>query len=370
MMKTDFLIVGAGISGLTIAERIATRLNARVLVLEKRNHLGGNCYDYVNSDGILVPKYGPHYFHTNNERVWKYVSQFTQWRPFELKVLSYVDGMYVPVPVNITTVNQLLKTTIRNKAQMEKWLTQNRKKMAHPRNSEEVSWSRVGSYLYEKLFKNYTYKQWDTWPKDLDPSIMARIPVRTNFDNRYFTDTHQAMPQHGYAQLFANMVTHPNITVQLNTDFFKVKKDITYKYLFFTGPIDQFFGQKLDKLQYRSLRFEHETLDREYFQAGAQINYPNEYDFTRISEPKYSTGQKAPITTIIREYPTWDGEPYYPVLNKQNLGIYQKYQVEAFKLEEKKTYLVGRLANYKYFNMDQAFENALALFDRFKKSFC
>ncbi len=365
-MSYDIIIVGAGISGATLAERYATQENKKVLVLEKRDHIGGNCYDYYNEAGILVSKYGAHIFHTNYEEVWQYVSNFTQWYPYKHKVLSYVDGKLVPVPVNITTVNALLGTNIKTETQMKAWLKKNTIPNDNPKHSEHVALSRVGRHLYEKMFKNYTQKQWDIHPRKLKPSVIGRIPVRTNFEDRYFTDTHQAIPKKGYTEIFKKMLDHPNITVKLNTDYFTLKDKLPkYEKLFFTGPVDQFFSYKYKKkLQYRSLRFEFETYDKEFYQTNAVINYPNDHSYTRIIEYKHFTGQKHPKTTISKEYPTWEGEPYYPVLSKENLELYSHYQKEAEKAEKENIYFVGRLANYKYFNMDEAFKNALDLFNK------
>jgi len=365
-MKYDIVIVGAGISGATLAERFANKLNKKVLVLEKREHIGGNCYDHIDEAGILVSKYAAHIFHTSYEDVWQYVNKFSRWHPYFHKVLSKVDGKLVPIPVNITTVNTLFNLSLKNEEEMKSWLAGQVVKIDHPKNGEESALSRVGPILYEKMFKNYTTKQWDTDPKNLDKSILDRIPVRFDFNDQYFSDPHQAMPTDGYTKIFENMLNNPNITVMLNTDYFSVQKDIEdYDQLFFTGPIDQFFGYKLGKkLQYRSLRFEFETLDKEYFQSNSVINYPNDNDFTRIVEFKYLTGQKHAKTTIVREYPTWEGEPYYPVINPENLALFDEYAKEANKSETGKVHFVGRLANYKYFNMDQAFKNSLDLFYR------
>jgi UDP-galactopyranose mutase len=362
--KFDIVVVGAGISGSVLAERYANTLNKKVLVLEKRPHIGGNCYDFYDKAGILVPLYGPHFFHTNDEGIWQYVSRFTAWYPYEHRVRACVDGKLVPVPVNITTLNMLLGLDLRTEEQAKRWFAANTEKIENPRNSEEVALSRVGKILYEKIFKNYTRKQWDTNPADLEATVMSRIPARTNFDDRYFSDKHQAMPAAGYTKIFEKMLSSKNIEARLNMDYFQVKDAVSKaEKLFFTGPIDAFFVDKaFGKLAYRSLRFEYETLDSEYFQGWAQVNYPNTESFTRITEPKHATGQKSAKTTIIKEYPTWEGEPYYPVPNPQNREIYQRYQREAQKLEAAGVYFVGRLANYKYFNMDEAFKNALDLF--------
>lgn len=364
-MKEKILIIGAGISGATIAERYANIKGSKVVIIEKRNHIGGNCYDFINNDGILVPLYGPHFFHTNFDDVWKYVNKFSEWIPYEHKVLSYVDKKLVPVPVNINTVNLIFGLNISSEDEMTKWLKDNVVKIDNPKNSEESALSRVGKILYEKMFKNYTKKQWDLYPNQLDALVMNRIPVRTNFEDRYFTDKYQALPKNGYTKLFDKMLKNKNIEVLLNTDYFDVKdKFKKYDKLFYTGPIDSFFNYKfsnIDKLQYRSLRFEFETLNQEYYQPVTTINYPNDYKFTRVTEHKRATGQKHPKTTIIREYSTWEGDPYYPVPNPKNQELYEMYRKETDKI--KNIFFVGRLANYKYFNMDQAFKNALDLFN-------
>lgn len=361
--KADIVIIGAGISGAVLAERYAS-LGKNVVILEKRDHIAGNCYDYYNEDGILVSKYGAHLFHTNFEDVWDYVQQFSDWYKYEHKVLARVDGKLVPVPVNITTVNKLLGTSIKNEEEMREWLEQNALQIDTPKNGKEAALARVGPELYEKIFKNYTKKQWDKYPEELDASVLNRIPVCPNFDDRYFSDKYQYLPKGGYTQMFEKILDHKNITVLLNTDYFDVRDQLNgYEKLFYTGPVDQFFDFKhsiQEKLEYRSIRFVHETLDQAYFQENSVINYPNEEEFTRIVEYKHITGQKNPKTTIVKEYTTDEGEPYYPVPNPRNQAIYEKYREEADKLQN--IYFVGRLANYKYFNMDQAFKNALDLF--------
>jgi UDP-galactopyranose mutase len=362
--NADIIIIGAGISGAVLAERYAS-IGKKVLVIEKRNHIGGNCYDYYNEDGILVSKYGAHLFHTNYEDVWAYVQQFSEWYFYEHKVLAKVDGKLVPIPVNITTVNTLFGLNIQNEEEMRKWLDTVQLKNENPQNGKEAAEARVGEVLYEKMFKNYTKKQWDKYPEELDASVLNRIPVRDNFDDRYFSDKYQFLPKGGYTQMFEKILSHPNITVVLNTDFFDVRKDLQgCEKLFYTGPIDQYFDFKFAvkrKLEYRSINFVHETHDEEYYQENSVINYPNEEGFTRIVEYKHITGQKSPKTTIVKEYTCDGGDPYYPVPNKDNEEIYTMYKKEAEKLTN--VYFVGRLANYKYFNMDQAFKNALDLFD-------
>jgi UDP-galactopyranose mutase len=350
MTKNKILIIGAGISGCVLAERYANLKNKEIIIIDKRDHVGGNCYDYTNNIGLRVNKYGPHYFRTNNEEVWQYVQKFSEWRPFEARCLSHVDGKKVPLPVNIDTINMIFGTKIKTGAEMKKFLSQ-----------KEVS-----KTLYEKMFKNYTIKQWDKDPEELDPSVMGRIPIHFNHDNRYFTDKYQMYPIGGFTKIFEQMLASPNIEVKLNTNWDDVKNQIDeYEKIFFTGRIDHYFDYKLGKLEYRSLRFEEINLDQEWFQECVQENYPDtSIPFTRIVEYKYQTGQANSKTTIVKEYPTWEGEPYYPVLSQNNMDIYKKYEEKAELLKEKNVYFVGRLANYKYFNMDEAFKNALDLFNK------
>jgi UDP-galactopyranose mutase len=365
----DIVITGAGISGVVLAERYAST-GKKVLVIEKRNHIAGNCYDYVDENGILVSRYGAHLFHTNDEDVWKYVNRFAKWYSWKHKVIADVDGQRVPIPVNITTVNKLFSLNIRTEEEMKKWLDENRVDIPDPSNGAEAVLSKVGPVLYEKMFRHYTKKQWDKYPEELDASVLNRIPVRTNYDDHYFSDKYQALPEGGFTKMFAEILKHPNITVRLNTDFFDVREKIKgYEKLFYTGPIDRFFNFKhsLDeKLEYRSINFVSETIDAEYFQENSVVNYPGaDVPFTRIIEYKHFGNQKSAKTTIVREYTVDEGEPYYPVPNSRNQQIYDRYKKEAERLTD--VYFVGRLANYKYFNMDQAFKNALDLFDELQK---
>jgi len=369
MKPIDILIIGAGISGSVLAERYAS-IAKKVLIIEKRNHIAGNCYDYIDENGILVSKYGAHLFHTNEESVWKYVNKFSDWYPWEHKVVARVDDKTVPIPVNITTVNQLFGSSITTEEEMKNWLESNRTPIDKPSNGEEAVLNRVGPVLYEKMFKHYTKKQWDKYPAELDASVLDRIPVRTNYDDRYFSDSFQALPTGGYTQLFENILDHPNIEVLLETDYFDVKDQYKgYEKLFYTGPVDRFFEFKhsmLDKLEYRSINFVSETVNAEFFQENSVVNYPGtEVDFTRIIEYKHFGNQKSDKTTVVREYTVDEGEPYYPVPNPKNQEIYSRYKQEADKLID--IHFVGRLANYKYFNMDQAFKNALDLFEELEK---
>ncbi|MBF4507725.1 UDP-galactopyranose mutase [Flavobacterium sp. JLP] len=365
MKHIDILIIGAGISGAVLAEKYAS-IGKKVLIIEKRNHIAGNCYDYIDDNGILVSKYGAHLFHTNEESVWEYVNQFSEWYPWEHKVIARVDEKTVPIPVNITTVNQLFETKIESEEEMGNWLEQNRTPIEKPSNGEEAVLNRVGPVLYEKMFKHYTKKQWDKYPAELDASVLERIPVRHNYDDRYFSDKYQALPKGGYTQLFENILSHPNIEILLETDYFDVKEEYKgYEKLFYTGPVDRFFDFKhsmTEKLEYRSINFVSETFDAALFQENSVVNYPGtEVDFTRIIEYKHFGNQVSDKTTVVREFTVDEGEPYYPVPNPRNQEIYAKYKAEAEKLID--VHFVGRLANYKYFNMDQAFKNALDLFD-------
>lgn len=369
-MNADILIIGAGISGATLAERYAS-IGKKVLVLEKRGHIAGNCYDEYDENGILVSKYGAHLFHTNDDGVWEYVQRFAEWYPWEHEVIARVDDKTVPIPVNINTINILFGENITTEEEMKAWLDKNRIPFDVPKNGEEAVLNRVGPVLYEKMFKHYTKKQWDKYPEELNASVLERIPVRFNHDGRYFSDTHQALPKGGYTKIFENMLNHPNITVMLNTDYFDVKDQCEgFEKLFYTGPIDRFFEFKdemMEKLEYRSINFVTEHLDQEYFQENSVVNYPGqEVDYTRIIEYKHFGNQKSAKTSIVKEYTVDTGEPYYPVPNERNQQIYEKYKEKADQLQN--VYFVGRLANYKYFNMDQAFRNALDLFNSIEAS--
>ncbi|WP_228411071.1 UDP-galactopyranose mutase [Chryseobacterium taklimakanense] len=369
-MKEDILIIGAGISGATLAERYAS-IGKKVVVLEKRGHIAGNCYDEYDENGILVSKYGAHLFHTYDAGVWEYVQRFAEWYPWEHKVIARVDNKTVPIPVNINTVNILFGENISTEDEMKAWLDKNRIPFDKPKNGEEAVMNRVGPVLYEKMFKHYTKKQWDKYPEELNASVLERIPVRYNHDGRYFSDTYQALPKGGYTKVFENMLNHPNITVMLNTDYFDVKDQFEgFEKLFYTGPIDRFFefqDEMMEKLEYRSINFVTEHLDQEFFQENSVVNYPGqEVDYTRIIEYKHFGNQQSPKTSIVKEYTVDTGEPYYPVPNERNQQIYEKYREKADLLQN--VYFVGRLANYKYFNMDQAFRNALDLFNSLEAS--
>jgi UDP-galactopyranose mutase len=355
IMKADILIVGAGFSGLVIAEQAAKK-GLKVLIVEKRNHIGGNCYDYYDEIGVLVHKYGPHYFRTNKKEVFDYLSGFTPWHYVQYTVKAFVDGKLLSMPINLNTINDMYGLNL-SSFELREWFEEIREKIDNPSNSEEMVISKVGREIYEKFFYGYTTKQWDLEPKELDASVTARIPIRINRDDRYFTDKYQAMPKFGYTKMFEKMCEHPNIKILLNTDFKEIKNEIKYNKLVYTGPIDEFFDFKFGKLPYRSLRFEHEHYFQEFYQEYSQINYPNEYDFTRVVEIKHVTGQKHLYTTIVREYPADEGDPYYPIPAQKNKELYELYKQESLKL--KNTFFVGRLATYRYLNMDQIVDEAL-----------
>ncbi len=357
----DYLIVGAGFAGSVVAERLATQLHKKVLILDRRPHIGGNAYDHYDDAGILVHKYGPHIFHTNGQRIYDYLSQFTDWRPYQHHVLAAVDGMHVPFPVNIDTVNQLYGLH-RTEADIEAFFAAVAEPVAQIKTSEDVVVSKVGRDLYEKFFRGYTRKQWGLDPSQLDAGVAARVPARMNHDDRYFTDTYQVMPLHGYTRMFEKMLSHPNIKIMLNTDYQEIKHVIPYREMVFTGPIDEFFGYRYGKLPYRSLEFRFETHDTPVYQPEAVINYPNDHAYTRVTEFKYLTGQEHPKTSIVTEYPQAEGDPYYPVPRPENAERYRRYKDLADATPN--VHFVGRLATYKYYNMDQVVGQALALADR------
>lgn len=363
--KYDACIVGAGLSGAVIANQHATKLRSKVLVIEKRHHIGGNCYDYIDKDtGIRVNEYGAHLFHTNYKEVWDYIRQFSKWIPWEHKVLAFVKGKYVPVPVNIDTINALFGTSITSEAEASVWLQNEQIAFPTPKNSEEMALSRVGPRLYNLLFKPYTIKQWDKQPANLGPSVLARIPVRSNHDPRYFSDTYQALPENGYTPIFEKMFANPLITVLTSVDYFDVKASMNCKSLYYTGPIDTYFADiGLPKLEYRSLEFERKVVRNvDKFQPNSVVNHPSsDRNYTRIVEYKHFLNQRSSHTVIFYEHSTDHGEPYYPVPNPKNQALYAKYQDMAERTPG--IYFVGRLANYKYFNMDQTIKNALDVFD-------
>lgn len=357
----DYLIVGAGFAGAVMAERLASQAGKKVLIVDKRNHIGGNTYDYYNKDGILVHKYGPHIFHTNSKDVYDYLGQFTTWRPYEHRVLASVDGMLVPIPINLNTINNLYGLQL-SCDQVDEFLRSRSEQKDRVITSEDVVVSKVGRELYEKFFRGYTRKQWDLDPSELDASVTARIPTRNNRDNRYFTDKYQGMPLQGYTKMFENMLAHPNIKVMLNTDYKEIQDLLPFREMIYTGPIDYYFDYCYGKLPYRSIEFKFETIEAETFQPTGTVNYPNEHPYTRSTEFKYLTGQKHPKTTVVYEYPQADGDPYYPVPRPENAELYKKYQLLAAEL--KKVHFTGRLGTYRYYNMDQVVAQSLTLYKK------
>ncbi|MEP0802842.1 UDP-galactopyranose mutase [Funiculus sociatus] len=357
----DYLIVGAGFAGSVLAERLASQAGKKVLIVDKRSHIGGNAYDHYNDEGILVHKYGPHIFHTNSRQVFEYLSNFTEWRSYEHRVLASVDGQLVPIPINLDTVNKLYGLNLTS-FQLEEFFASVAEKKEYIRTSEDVVVSKVGRELYEKFFRGYTRKQWDLDPSELDKSVTARVPTRTNRDDRYFTDTYQAMPLHGYTRMFEKMLSHPNIKIMLNTDYREIQQIMPYREMIYTGPVDAYFDFRYGKLPYRSLEFKHETLNQPNYQPTGTVNYPNEQLYTRITEFKYLTGQEHPKTSLVYEYPRAEGDPYYPVPRPENAEVYKKYKELADATPG--VHFVGRLATYKYYNMDQVVAQALSLHEK------
>ncbi|HEV7395300.1 MAG TPA: UDP-galactopyranose mutase [Pyrinomonadaceae bacterium] len=355
----DYLIVGAGFAGSVLAERLAAGSDKKILICDKRPHIGGNAYDHYNEAGILVHKYGPHIFHTNSREVFEYLSRFTEWRSYQHRVRASVDGQIVPIPINLDTINTLYGLNLTS-FEVEEFF----KKLAEPceqiRTSEDVVVSKVGRELYEKFFRNYTRKQWGLDPSELDASVTSRVPTRTNRDDRYFTDSYQAMPLHGFTRLFENMLDHPNIKVLLNCDYREIEGQIPFRKMIYTGPVDSYFEYCFGKLPYRSLEFKHETHDRPVYQSAPVVNYPNEQLYTRITEFKYLTGQEHGKTSIVYEFPKAEGDAYYPVPRKENAAVYAKYKTLADATPD--VHFVGRLATYKYYNMDQIVAQALTVY--------
>ena len=354
MKNLPYIIVGAGITGITIAQRLSQKTNSKIFIFEKRSHIGGNTFDYYDCSGILVHKYGPHIFHTNNKRIWSYVNRFAEWNDYVLKVKAYIGGKLVSIPININTMKDLYNTEL-NQRQMKSYF-ENFNLKKEITNSEEYLISRIGKDLYEKIYKNYIAKQWDLEVKDLDQSVVKRLPIRTNNDDRYFTDKYQGVPKEGYTKMLKKMLDNTNIEIYLNSDYNNYRDDIEYKHLFYSAPIDEFYNFKFGRLEYRGLNFKIENHNVEYYQPFGVVSYPNNHKYTRITEFKHLTKQKNPVTTIVKEYPSWNGEKYYPVLTKKNIKILSLYQNQS---SDKNISFVGRLGKYKYFNMDQAIENSL-----------
>ena len=364
--RYDYLIVGAGFAGSVLAERLAGQHNARILLIDRRDHVGGNAYDELDEAGILYHKYGPHIFHTNSEQVVEYLSQFTEWRPYEHRVLADVRDRRVPIPINRTTLNKLFALDLKTDEEAAEYLASRAEPVADIQTSEDVVVNAVGRELYELFFRGYTRKQWGLDPSELDKQVTSRIPTRTNTDDRYFGDTFQAMPKDGYTAMFERMTDHPLIDKMLGTDFRDVRDSVDFDHLVFTGPIDEYFDFRFGKLPYRSLKFDHKTLDQEQYQPVAVVNYPSEdVPYTRISEYKHLTGQEHAKTSITYEYPAAEGDPYYPIPRPENQELFKRY--EALADATPGVTFVGRLATYRYYNMDQIVGQALATFRRMEE---
>jgi UDP-galactopyranose mutase len=380
--KFDYLIVGAGFAGLTAAERLCTQFGKKCMIVEKREHLGGNAYDRYDDHGVLVHQYGPHYFRTNSPRIKDYLSKFTEWNPVDYSILSHTEGRYWNFPINLNTFEQFMGRESTSD-EMETWLAEHRVPIENPANSEEVIISQVGWELYEKFFKGYTLKQWKRHPKDLDASVCGRIPIRTNRDDRYLKEEFQALPKAGYTRMFERMVEAcgDQLRILLKTDHREVVPHLEFKHMIYTGPIDEYFDNCYGPLPYRSLRFESESftpeqlVEREttsgkrgFWQPAMQVNYPNEEEFTRIVEVKHATGQLCENTTIVREYPDDFGpgkEAYYPIPAPDAAILYKRYKERADT--EVAVSFIGRLATYRYYNMDQVVGMALTEVERLTK---
>jgi UDP-galactopyranose mutase len=364
----DTLIVGAGYAGAIVAERLATQLGHRVLVIDRRDHIAGNAYDYVDENGVQVHKYGPHIFHTNAEKVVEYLSQFTAWRPYEHRVLANVDDKLLPMPINRDTINRLYGLDLQTEEEVEAFYAERREEREMLRTSEDSVVAKVGWELYEKFFRGYTRKQWELDPKDLHASVTARIPIRTNTDDRYFTDAFQNMPADGYTAMFERILDHPNIEIQVETEYADVRDEVEYGHLVWTGPIDEYFGHRFGPLPYRSLHFDLETVDTPdggfHFPVGS-INEPSEdVPYTRRTEFRHLGGQTGlEKSTIAIEYPRSEGDPYYPIPREQNRALFKRYRALADEIADEVTF-VGRLGNYQYLNMDQVTAQALSTFER------
>jgi UDP-galactopyranose mutase len=361
----DYLVVGAGFAGSVISERLASRHGARVLLIDRRDHIGGNAYDEKDAAGILYHKYGPHIFHTNSDMVVDYLSQFTKWRPYEHRVLACVRDQLVPIPINRTTLNELFGLDLKTEEEAAEYLASRAEPVEDIQTSEDVVINAVGRELYELFFRGYTRKQWGLDPSELDKQVTSRIPTRTDTDDRYFGDKFQAMPRDGYTAMFEAMLDNPLIDKSLGTDFRDLRdraRELA-DHIVYTGPIDEYFDHRFGKLPYRSLKFDHRTIDQEQFQPVAVVNYPSpDVPYTRISEYKHLTGQKHPRTSITYEYPSAEGDPYYPIPRPENQDLFKRYEALADATEN--VTFVGRLATYRYYNMDQIVGQALATFRR------
>ncbi len=360
-MKCDVLVAGAGLAGCTAARLLAEK-GKKVLVLEKRKDIAGNCFDFRDENGITIHRYGPHIFHTNNKAVWDFANRFTPFIPFQHKVLAYAEGRLIPFPINRDTLCDVFGVDI-PVTEVHAFLAAEVAKARFenpPKNFRDAVVSQVGERLYDLFFKNYTRKQWETEPENLSAEVASRIPVRENRDPRYFSDKYQGIPKLGYTGMMANMLDHENITVMTNADFFTLRDGIDRALTVYTGKLDEYFGNRHGELNYRSVRFDFETVDEVKHQEASVVNYPNDYDFTRITEFKHFTGEKSDKTALCREYPSAQGDPCYVVMTKENLEKRQKYLSDVEKASKEENCLfLGRLAEYRYYNMDQVIDTVM-----------
>jgi len=360
----NVLIVGAGITGITLAERFASKRN-KVLIIEKRNQIGGNCYDFKNKAGILVHKYGPHIFHTNFKEVWDYLSKFTEWLPYEHKVLGFIDGKFVPIPFNLNSLYKLFSEEKVKKLEdklIKKYGFNKKIPILELKKTNDKDLKFLANFIYRKIYLNYTQKQWGKKPENIDPRVTARVPIIISRDDRYFQDKYQGIPKEGYTKMFEKMLKNKDIKVILGTDYKKIKNKIKFDIMFYTGPIDEFFNYKFGKLEYLCLKIKFRNLNKENYQPAAVVNYPDlKYPFTRITEFKKLTQQRYKKTSIGIEFPGKEGFMAWSVLDEKNKKIFKKYLQEAKKLKKKNIYFTGRLAKYKYYNMDDVIKNTLDL---------
>lgn len=365
MEECDFLIVGAGFAGCVLAERLANVLGKKVIIIDKRGHLGGNCYDFVDDD-ILVQKYGPHIFHTSNSVVWEYISQFSKFNNYKHKVIAFYKGKYYPIPINLETVNSFYNLHFNSEDELRSFLDKKRLKIKSISNSRDVVLSKFGNDLYEAFVKKYTKKQWDKYPEELDKQVLERLPIKYDSDPYYFADKYQGMPIGGFTKIFEKMVNHEKIDLRLNTDFFMIKDKIKYKKLIFSGRIDKFFGYKFGKLKFRGIELDIKKLNKKSFQSNSVVNYTDDdVKFSRITEFKKFYENNSDKTIICYESFSWGGVSGYPVMDIENSSLLKRYIEEAKKLET--IYFIGRLGKYKYINMDQVIAESLELFDKLKK---
>ena len=370
MIESDVIIVGGGPVGCVLANKLSNELNLKCLIIEKRNHIAGNCYDEYNKKGLLYHKYGPHYLRFKNRKTLNYLSKFTKWIPGEYIVKSYVNKKLYPIPINLETLEMFFKRKFNSKKDVMDFLDKKRIKLKKIKNAEDFILSKLGKEIYENFYKNYTIKQWGIHPRNLSKTITGRLPIRINRNPYYVKEKLRLMPKKGFTEMFKKMINNKNVTVKLNTDFNKVKKDLRFKhFLIYTGEPDRYFNYKYGKLNWRSLIFKFKNHNKKFLQKCVQYNYPNDYKYTRTVEIKHVTKQKSKYTVISKEYPTNKGDPYYPIINVKNLRLFKKYETLMDKEAKNNIFFEGRLARYTYYNTDEVIERALDLYLDLKKKF-